>query len=124
MRPMARHRSFTAVDVDTVVDDDPVSFDLAGRKLFCLPAMPAAARSLIRGRVELRDCIVFIESVLTEDSVAMFRDALADKHQIVDQDVLVDVAEWLIGEYAARPTRRPSGSSDGRPSTTGTSTAA
>lgn len=117
---MPGHRTFDTREVGE--DDKGPTFDLAGRKLVCLPVLPVAAQQLLRREgLPIRELVAFVEATLTDSSVVLFRDALADKTQIVDEDLLADVVMWLTEEYAQRPSVPPSDSSDGRPTTTDTS---
>lgn len=118
---MTRHRTF---DIGAEPGHEPITFDLAGRKLECLPELPVAASALLQtGSMPVRSLIGFVEATITDESVPAFRDALADKTMIVGQDTLTELVFWLLEQYADRPQSPPSGSSDGRPNTATTSTA-
>lgn len=64
--------------------------------------------------------IRFIQGVLVPEDVSRFRQLVYDKDAQVEGAELAEIADWLIEEYADRPTKRPGSSSSG-PSTTGAS---
>lgn len=68
------------------------------------------SRSEIGG---LAGMLKVIEGVLIDEDVPRFRAVIHSKEKIVNLDTLGDILEWVIEQYADRPTKRPSRSSRG-----------
>jgi hypothetical protein len=56
-----------------------------------------------------------LELVLLEDSYALLRKRMKDRHNPVELDQLNDIIEYLMSEYGLRPTQPSPDSSDGQP---------
>ncbi|MDJ1137927.1 hypothetical protein [Streptomyces iconiensis] len=64
-------------------------------------------------RDNFKAVVAALELVLLPDSFARARARLSDKEHPIELDQIVEVLEWLVGEYADRPTQPSSDSSDG-----------
>jgi hypothetical protein len=92
---------------------EPLSFSLFGETFECHPSLqgrfllylvsdsnsdyPAAAAAVVTK---------FFDTVLTEESAKRFNILANDPEKIVSVETLSSVTEWLVSEYAERPTER------------------
>lgn len=107
----ARFKDFGA---GTDQDKPPLSFRLFDEDFTCLRQVqgkvlidlvkkakaddPAAAASVVTD---------FFNAVLEDESLERFNALLEDKHRIVSMETLGKITEWLMEEYAGRPTTGP-----------------
>lgn len=116
------HRSFEEGRLARLHDQaDPITFDVAGREFTCLPVPPLGAVQLLSELPELparddptyRAVLVqvaagvasFIRSCIVGDQRPGWDALLVDEY--VDDDTLVDMLDWLAGEYRGRLTTTP-----------------
>lgn len=96
-------------------------------KFECLPLAPFSAHLNIftaADRDESRAMIgrlSFITRVLTEDSRKRWNLLADDQTRLVDAPTITRAYDWLVEEYAKRPTRSLSGSAAGQRTTPDTS---
>jgi len=116
-----RHRTFSSKPkVQT-----PVTFELDGEDFEARAAIPGAklldfiadADSDDGGRAS-QALIDFMESVIIKDHQERFRALIRDEDRPIEIELLAEICEWLVGEYASRPTESPSARFD-TPSATG-----
>lgn len=113
------HRSFEEGRLARLHDQaDPITFDVAGREFTCLPVPPLGAVQLLSELPELparddptyRAVLVqvaagvasFIRSCIVGDQRPGWDALLVDEY--VDDDTLVDMLDWLAGQYRGRLT--------------------
>lgn len=116
------HRSFEEGRLARLHDQaDPITFDVAGREFTCLPVPPLGAVQLLSELPELparddptyRAVLVqvaagvasFIRSCIVGDQRPGWDALLVDEY--VDDDTLVDMLDWLAGQYRGRLTTTP-----------------
>lgn len=117
-------RDFDVARSERLRERDPISFTLAGQTFTCLPVIPVGAALDLEEAPEVdedearaaRALARFIDSALIDDDRERFAETLRQREDPVDGTALFDIAVWLAGEYAARPTSPFTGSSGGRPS--------
>ena len=106
--------------------DEPISFQIYGETFRCRPAMQGttliqfiAESSADDPSSSARAVLKFFEqALLTEDSERWEALTLGE-NTIVPMETLSEIMDWLVGQYAARPTEPPTPSEPGG-STTGT----
>lgn len=117
-----RHRTFSSKPkVQT-----PVTFELDGETFEAKAAIPGAklldfiadADSDDGGRAS-QALIDFMESCIVKNDRERFVALIRDEERIIEIETLAEICEWLVGEYAARPTESPTARFDGQ-STSGT----
>lgn len=113
------HRSFEEGRLARLHDQaDPITFDVAGREFTCLPVPPLGAVQLLGELPDLparddptyRAALVkvaagvasFIRSCIVGDQRPAWDALLVDEY--LDDDTLVDMLDWLAGEYRGRLT--------------------
>lgn len=113
------HRSFEEGRLARLHDQaDPITFDVAGREFTCLPVPPLGAVQLLGELPDLparddptyRAVLVqvaagvasFIRSCIVGDQRPGWDALLVDEY--VDDDTLVDMLDWLAGQYRGRLT--------------------
>ncbi len=113
------HRSFEEGRLARLHDQaDPITFDVAGREFTCLPVPPLGAVQLLSELPDLpagddptyRAALVkvaagvasFIRSCIVADQRPGWDALLVDEY--LDDDTLVDMLDWLAGEYRDRLT--------------------
>lgn len=117
------HRAFDVIPTTI----DPPTFTLAGRHFTALAEPPGGAMAdyfwLFTERIEVKAAglVRFIKGCLPDDSAEDFEATIHDKQTIVPMRLLSEIAQWLVEEYAARPTTPSSGSADGSAATSATS---
>ena len=116
------HRSFEEGRLARLHDQaDPITFDVAGREFLCLPVPPLGAVQLLSELPDLparddptyRAVLVkvaagvtsFIRSCIVGDQRPGWDGLLVDEY--LDDDTLVDILDWLAGEYRARLVSDP-----------------
>lgn len=111
-----RHKVFTSKPkVQT-----PVTFELDGEQFTAVPAIPGAklldfiadADSDDGGRAS-QALIDFMESVIVEDDRERFTTMIRDEARVIEIELLAEICEWLVGEYATRPTEPSKSSASG-----------
>lgn len=116
----ARHKSFTSKPrIQT-----PVTFELDGEAFTAKPAIPGAllldfiadADSDDGGRAA-QALIDFVTNVIVPDDRERFTQLVRDEERIVEIETLAEVVEFLVEEYASRPTESPADSSVGSAAT-------
>lgn len=117
-----RHKSFQRKPKITV----PVSFDIDGEQFTCVPQIPGAVLLDFIGDADSDDggraaeaLIGFLENVVIQEERERFIGYIRSPETLIEIELLADICEYLVGEYAQRPTQPPTASADG-PSTTGT----
>lgn len=112
-----RHKVFTSKPkVQT-----PVTFELDGEKFTAVPAIPGAklldfiadADSDDGGRAS-QALVDFMQGVIIEQDRDRFAALIRDEERVVEIETLAEICEWLVGEYAARPTESPKPPAAGR----------
>lgn len=113
------HRSFEEGRLARLHDQaDPITFVVAGREFTCLPVPPPGAVQLLSELPDLparddptyRAALVkvaagvtsFIRSCIVADQRPGWDALLFDEY--LDDDTLVDILDWLAGEYRGRLT--------------------
>lgn len=116
------HRSFEEGRLARLHDQaDPITFDVAGREFTCLPVPPLGAVQLLSELPDLparddptyRAVLVqvaagvasFIRSCIVADQRPGWDALLVDEY--LDDDTLVEMLDWLAGEYRGRLTTTP-----------------
>jgi hypothetical protein len=111
-----RHRSF---DVATPVDD-AVTFDINGvdigkhkwtESFTAVPAIPGAklldfisdADSNDGGRAS-QALVDFLEGVIVPEDRERFQEMIRDETKVIEIETLAAICEWLVEQYAVRPT--------------------
>lgn len=116
-----RHKVFTSKPkVET-----PVTFELDGELFTARPAIPGAmlldfiadADSNDGGRAA-EALIEFMTKVLVAEDRERFVDLIHDEERVIEIELIADICEYLVSEYASRPTASSKASVDG-PSTSG-----
>lgn len=101
----------------------PVTFELDGDSFTAVPAIPGAklldfiadADSNDGGRAS-QALVDFMESVIVPEDRERFTALIRDEDRVIEIELLAEICEWLVGEYAQRPTESPSASFAGPPS--------
>lgn len=80
----------------------------------CLPSAPPAVSEALRGSIvqgtdgervyQQASILEYIEGVLIDEDQERWAALMADRKRLVDQFVLIDVFQYLNGEYTTRPT--------------------
>lgn len=123
------HRDFDAALEERRRLRDPITFLLGGKVWECLPNIPLAAvwgfadtpEEFDNGVDATRAFAGFIADALLPEQVPAWWEMMGDKTHLIDGQSLMDVTEHLGAMYAGRPTSPSTESSDGRPTTSGTS---
>jgi hypothetical protein len=119
---MARHKDFGDSGVYRPEELEDISFDLLGQTFRCVSILPGSALVQIIETTESGNGVgvineLFRDAIVEEDQERFF--ALLDgKEFVVSIETLLEILQWLVEQYAQRPTKRPSSSEDGQ-STTG-----
>lgn len=94
----------------------PLDFRLGGEEFHPITYYPAGAylRLIVDGVTIVR-YPDFMRDVLPEAEYERFEKVIERKDDPIDVTDVKDVVEWLMGEYAARPTKPPTSSDGGRP---------
>lgn len=114
---MSRHKDFSV----KVEELEPVTFTIDDQEFAAEDAVPGAilldfikdADSGDGGRAA-GALIDFIERVIVDEDRERFRDLIRDPKKKIDIALLGSICEWLVSEYAERPTKQPSRSSTTR----------
>lgn len=108
-------------------EEDQIGFTLGGQQFRCVPASAVPAGAIIRWTesaitVEesgiLRRVIPVagyfhaIEALLIDEDAPKLREIVENKQRIIDVDKLDEVWQWVLSQYAERPTAGRSASSD------------
>lgn len=122
-------KTFVTKAADRLDGNDPIEFDLAGRRLDgsqfvetfrCLPAVSfTSARELAEmaarldqtrvTEADLDTILAFFREVMTAEEGARFEALLTDKANLVGMPDVMDIMQWVQEELAGRPTPgRPS----------------
>jgi hypothetical protein len=111
----------------TASSDEPVMFSLYGEQFRCLPAMQGT--KLIEFIAMSGDpdnpsggataVLEFFKTAISSDDFPRFEAITNSDDRIVPMETLSEIMDWLITQYAARPTQPPMLSEPGQP-TTGT----
>jgi hypothetical protein len=114
----------------TVHEYEPLDFALNGQEFHCVSAIPGAVLlDFVRradsdsGGASASAITDFFRQVLAEEDRDRFTELVTDPEQIVELEILGEIAGWLVEQYSERPTREPSRSSKKRGSGGRTSTA-
>jgi hypothetical protein len=119
---------FDAARRERLAGADPIEFKLGGQTFTARPAIPF--RKLVKVVTDderlpaagaFDRAVDFIRSCLKKGDGPRLAKALENDLQPVLEDDVYGVVAFLVGCYTVRPTRPPSGSSDGRRTTGGTS---
>lgn len=105
------HRSFTSPAAR-----EPLTFDIDGERFTALASPPGTLLLQIARDVtekQVVDILGFLASVMTLSEHERFRAFVDDPAKAIPVQVLVDLVEWLAGEYAGRPFVVPSPSPAG-----------
>ena len=106
--------------------DEPITFQLYGKTFRCKPALQG--RLLIEFIAEssqedpsagARAVLKFFDSAIIENDHEAFNELTENPETVVPMETLSEIMDWLVGQYAARPTQPPTQSEPGD-STTGT----
>ena len=93
--------------------DEPIQFTLGGETWTCASLYPAGRYFEVMpddGRTPL---MPFLAGCMTEDEFERFNERTKSVNDPIDTADVVELVTWLIGEYAARPTKRSNPSSAG-----------
>lgn len=95
--------------------DDKIIFELNGELFECLDDIPSGAfRSISSWATAAGSALGFIEACLVDDdNVIRFRIVTDSKLQVVPKETPIEIMNWLISQYADRPTQSPSHSAPG-----------
>lgn len=117
----------------------PVTFDLAGQDAAGLgwtetfvaaPSIPGAMLLDFIADADSGDggkaaqaLVDFLAGVISPDDRDRFNELIRDPDKTVEIETLAEICEWLVGEYATRPTEPSRPSPTGRPRSGRSSTA-
>lgn len=111
-------------------DADPIDFELDGEPITAYP--PTGGQlALVMASVgkhsqtvdRVAATIDFLDSILDEQGQTLIRERLMDRNDPFDLEQVENILDYLIKEWSARPTKRPSDFQRSRSSTTKSSTA-
>lgn len=118
-------RDFDAEVAERHREHDPIEFTLGGVRFQCRPVCPFGAVLDLQAAPEIGEDLAgavagitaFFEQVVVDGQAARVADAVRQ----VNADLAYEVIQWLVGEYAGRPTKPSSESAvsplpDGRDS--------
>lgn len=109
---------FSIVGKMHIEEGDTITEKEVVEDFVCISAMPGGALARFikdaMGAQALPAVVAVIESVIADQDLPRFRAMLESKDIIISFDVLADVCNWLVEEFAARPTKPPSASARGR----------
>lgn len=104
----------------SVSDFPPLGFALNGEEFTCHPAIAGATlldfvkrADSDSGGVAADAIVTFLEEALEDQERDRFKALILDPEQIVEVETLGEIAGWLVEQYATRPTKEPSRSSNG-----------
>lgn len=109
------HRSFDIAPTNS----DPPTFSVVGREFKCLPDPPAGVMTDLvisadgTPSTQTAGLIGFIKGCLPDSEAEAFDLLIYDKDTVVPIETLMQIAEWLVEQYAQRPTTPPSSSPSG-----------
>lgn len=110
---MARHKSFKTKKKST----EPVTFDLEDKEFTAVPSKPGALILDFIADADSNDggraagaLVSFIVDSLIEEDKARFNELIRDPKISVEIETLAEICEYLVGEYASRPTEKSSSS--------------
>lgn len=118
-------RDFDAEVAERHRETDPIEFTLGGVRFQCRPVCPFGAVLDLANAPEIRTdlpgAVAGIVAFLSQVVVDGQAEQVADAVRTVNADIAYEVIQWLVGEYAGRPTQPSSGSAvsplpDGRAS--------
>lgn len=121
-----RHKSFTTaapVQVPVTFDVDGVDTDQRPWKesFEAVPAVPGAALLDFIADADSDDggrasqaLVDFLEGAIVEDDKERFRDLIRDPKRLIEIETLAQICEWLVEQYATRPTEPSKPRSTGR----------
>jgi hypothetical protein len=105
--------------------DEPIIFQIYEEEFKCRPSIQGRTLIELVSQADQADMakaagaiLTFMDRVLVPSSRERFQEMTESDDRIVDMDTLSAVMEWLIEQYAGRPTEESSDSSDG-PTTIG-----
>ena len=101
---------------------DNLDFDVDDNKFWAIGVAPASVLTnvgVIAGKDDAGAEVLgmldeFFQTVLVDDSYALFSERLKSKTKPIPFTTMMEVFEWLVEEYAGRPTELPSGSPAGQ----------
>jgi hypothetical protein len=104
--------------------DEPIVFELYEQSFRCRPAIQGRMLIDLVSQADQENMakaalaiLAFMDRVLVEESRVRFKEMTDSDDYIVDMQTLSDVMEWLIEQYAGRPTEGSSDSSAGSETT-------
>ena len=119
------HRDFDAEVAERARERDPIEFTLGGVRFTCRPVCPFGAVLDLQAAPEigenLRGAVDGIIAFLSQVVIEEHADKVPEAVRKANATVAYDVIEWLVEQYAGRPTVPSSGSAvsplpDGRDS--------
>jgi len=127
-------RSFTTAGKQTSEETfegaEPLKFVLDDSEYIAYPPTPAQFAVFMSSQAESRESqdhvagvIDFFDGLLEEEARRTFRRRLLDRDDPFDFDMVQEIMEWLVEEWAARPTKPSSDSPSSRTTTGPRSTA-
>lgn len=106
-----RHRDFSS---KRKKQSEPVTFTVEGQDFTAAKSIPGAVLLDFVADADSNDggraagaLVQFIENVIVEDDRERFQKLIRDPDIDVDIELLAEICEWLVSEYAARPTDSP-----------------
>ena len=105
---MARFKDFGSGEA---LDKEPINFTLYNENFECYPAIPGkvlldfaktSSKDDNSSTIEALDS--FFSKSMKPESYERFAALIVDPERVVSMKDLVSVVEWLIAEYAERPT--------------------
>lgn len=115
---------------ETFEGAEPLTFVLDDFEYTALPPTPAQFAVFMSSQAESREVsdrvagvIDFFDGLLTVEAARQFRKRLLDRDDPFDFDMVQEIMEWLVEEWAAHPTQPSPASPVSQPSTGRRSTA-
>ena len=113
---MVRHRDFGA----PASQDEPVTFMLYDQTFRCVPALQGrtlldfiATSAEEDGAASAKAVLEFFDVALVAADLERFTALTSAQDTVVPLDTLASIMEWLVEQYAGRPTEPPSPSESG-----------
>jgi hypothetical protein len=110
-------KDFDAARRERGEKEAPLDFRLGGEEFHPIAYYPAGKYlSIVVGGVTVVRYRDFMGDVLPDEEYEIFEKVIERKIDPIDVADVKDVVDWLMAEYAARPTKPLTSSDGGRPS--------
>jgi hypothetical protein len=119
---MARHKDFGSDGVFRPEELEEISFSLVGQDFKCRPILPGSTLIRVIEATENSDSGIgaitsLFQEALDPVDIERFYEVIEGTEYVVSVDALVSILQWLVEQYAQRPTKRPSSSEAGQETT-------